>query len=253
MSGIGSSPAAHVRPLGLSAFVRCKNEEEYIVASLLSAYRVFDEVLVILNHSTDRTRELVEDLLSDHPKIRVIEYPHACSPAGADYHERVLRDPGSSLARYYNWCIEQTRFSHVCKWDGDMIATPELEVARTLIEKSDVVMFDGYDVMGQPTTDLEARIFRHDPRRARYVDWDLYEVLQHDYAGVARIDAKCYLHMKLVKREWVHQQWTSPNLLATRAFPQTGAVSAASGLWSRLRRLRDYLRRRVATSGGARS
>ena len=46
-----------MRPIGLSAFVRCQNEEEYIVASLLSGYRVFDEILVILNHSTDRTRD----------------------------------------------------------------------------------------------------------------------------------------------------------------------------------------------------
>ncbi len=255
MSGNTSSPAVATqgRPLGLSAFVRCKNEEEYIVASLLSAYRVFDEVLVILNHSTDRTRELVEDLLPDHPKIRVIEYTHACSAPGADYHEQVQREPMSSLARYYNWCVEQTRFSHVCKWDGDMIATPEFEVARSMIEKADVVMFDGYDVMGQPTTDLEPRIFRYDPAHARYVDWDLYEVLQHDYASVARIEAKCYLHMKLVKREWVHQQWTLPNLLATREFPQTGAVSAASGWRARLRRLLGFLRRIVASRKGARS
>jgi glycosyltransferase involved in cell wall biosynthesis len=240
------------RPAGLSAFVRCKNEEEYIVASLLSAYRVFDEILVILNNSTDRTRELVEDLLPDHPKIRIVEYPSECSPAGAGYNERVQRNPASSLARYYNWCVEQTRFSHVCKWDGDMIATPEFEVARSLIDEADVVLFDGYDVIGRPTTDLEPRIFRHDPAHARYVDWDLYEILQHDYARIRRIEAKCYLHMKLVKREWVHESWSSPNLLATREFPKMGAVPVATGWRTWMRRLRDSMRRRMASSGGAR-
>jgi hypothetical protein len=59
--------------------------------------------------------------------------------------------------------------------------------------------------------------------------------------------------MKLVKREWVHQHWSSPNLLATREFPKMGAVSAASGWRSWVRRLRDFLRRRIASPGGARS
>jgi glycosyltransferase involved in cell wall biosynthesis len=246
--------AAAGRPPGLSAFVRCKNEQEYIVASLLSAYRVFDEIVVILNNSTDRTRELVEDLLPDHPKIRVLDYPHECSPIGPGYHERVLREPMSSLARYYNWCLEHTRFSHVCKWDGDMVATPEFEHARPLIEGADVVLFDGYDVLGQATTDLEARIFRYDPRRARYVDWDMYEVLQHDYGRQVRVPAKCYLHMKLVKREWVHRTWSSPNLLATRSVPETGAAPAPAGIGPRIRswarRLRHALRQ--STQGATR-
>ena len=212
-----------MRPIGLSAFVRCKNEEEYIVASLMSAYRVFDEMVVILNNSTDRTRELVEDLIRDHPKIRMIEYPHECQPIGPGYHQRILTTPDSSLAKYYNWCVEQTTFSHVCKWDGDMIATPRLEQVRQLIPASDVVLFDGHDVLGQDTTDLEPRIFRYNPARARYVDWDLYEVLEHNYSNASAVAQKCYLHMKLVKKEWVHKTWSSPNLLAIRSVPQTGA------------------------------
>jgi glycosyltransferase involved in cell wall biosynthesis len=59
--------------------MRCKNEEEYIVASILSIYRIFDEIVVVLNNSADRTRELIEDLLPDHPKIRLLEYANAFS------------------------------------------------------------------------------------------------------------------------------------------------------------------------------
>jgi glycosyltransferase involved in cell wall biosynthesis len=211
--------AASPRPIGLSAFVRCKNEQEFIVASLMSGYRVFDEIVVILNNSTDKTRELVEDLIADHPKIRLLEYSEECASVGAGYHERVLAAPNASLARYYNWCLEQTRFSHVCKWDGDMIATPELERVRALITSFDMVLFDGYDVLGQETTSMEPRIFKFDPQRAKYVDWDLYEVIDHNYGKLAYVQQKCYLHMKLVKREWLHETWTSPNLLATRSPP----------------------------------
>jgi len=213
-----------MRPLGLSAFVRCKNEEEYIVASLLSAYRVFDEIVVVLNNSTDRTRELVEDLMLDHPKIRLLDYPNECVPAGVGYHEKAIENPDGSLARYYNWCLEQTTFSHVCKWDGDMIAIPTFEQVKEALDSYDVVAFDGHDVLGEYTTDCESRIFRYNPQRARYVDWDLYEILEHDYHKLRRIDDKCYVHMKLVKAEWVHRQWQCPNDLATRSVPHTGRV-----------------------------
>jgi glycosyltransferase involved in cell wall biosynthesis len=214
------------RPTGISAFVRCRNEEEYIVASLLSSYRVFDEIVVILNNSTDGTRALVEDLMTDHPKIRLTEYPQECAPAGPGYRAIVEQHPERSLARYYNWCLEQTRFSHVCKWDGDMIALPSFGGVRDMIANDDVIAFSGWDVLDQPTVDYEARIFRYDPARTRYVDWDLYEVLQHGYAQLARFDPKCYLHMKLVKREWVHRQWVSPNDFATSAYPASREGSA---------------------------
>lgn len=236
------------RPLGLSAFLRCKNEEEYIVACILSAYRVFDEIVVILNNSTDRTRELVEDLMTDHPKIRLTDYANECAPAGPGYLEIVQRHPERSLAAYYNWSLQQTRFSHVCKWDGDMIALPAFAGVRELIAANDVVAFSGYDVLDLPTVDYEARIFRYDPAHTRYEDWDLYEVLKHEYPRVTRFEPRCYLHMKLVKREWVHREWTSPNDLAVQPFPAPGSGSAGATRVQRLRRLLGRVWRRATSS-----
>jgi glycosyltransferase involved in cell wall biosynthesis len=233
-----------MRPLGLSAFVRCKNEEEYIVASLLSVYRVFDELVVVLNNSTDQTRDLVSDLMADHPKIKLIEYSSECSPIGPGYIDRVRQTPSASLALYYNWCVEQTSFSHVCKWDGDMIATPVFEQVRNRLKLADTISFDGYDVIGEKSTDLEARIFRYDPLRAQYRDWDLYEVLHHDYQRNDLVREKCYLHMKLAKREWVHRSWSNPNDLATRSVPETGGQKKGARhlIWHVMRRLRSITR-----------
>jgi len=219
-----------MRPIGLSAVMRCKNEEEYVVASILSIYRIFDEIVVVLNNSTDRTRNLIEELLPDHPKVRLLEYLSECSRVGPGYYENVLAKPETSLAKYYNWCLDQTKFSHVCKWDGDMIATPVLEQVRALVESSDVILFDGYDVLGDHTTDLEPRIFKYDPARAKYVDWDLYEILEHNYAKISSVREKCYLHMKLVKKEWINKKWSNPNLLATRSVPETGARAESKQL-----------------------
>jgi glycosyltransferase involved in cell wall biosynthesis len=231
-----------MRPIGLSAVIRCKNEEEYVVASIMSIYRIVDEIVVILNNSSDRTRSLIEGLIRDHPKIRLLEYSNECSPIGVGYYERVLAKPAASLAKYYNWCVEQTTFSHVCKWDGDMIATPDFEQVGALIESSDVVMFDGYDVLGEKTTDLEPRIFKFDLAHARYVDWDLYEVLEHDYAKVSQVAQKCYVHMKLVKKEWINRCWSNPNLRAKRSVPETGARSASkSSITAWIRRITKSL------------
>ena len=236
-----------MRPIGLSAFVRCKNEEEYVVASIMSIYRFVEEIVVVLNNSTDRTRELIESLLHDNPKIRLLEYANECSAIGPGYHERVIAKPETSIASYYNWCLAQTKFSHVCKWDGDMIATPVFGEVRRLIESSDVVLFDGYDVLGQDTTDLEARIFRYDPARTRYVDWDLYEILEHDYAKMSRVQQKCYLHMKLLKKEWINKQWCNPNHLATRSVPETGAPAARKSLVENfIKRIAQGFRRQSA-------
>jgi glycosyltransferase involved in cell wall biosynthesis len=240
-----------MRPLGLSAFIRCKNEEEYIVASITSAYRVFDEIVVILNNSTDRTRVLVQDLMTDYPKIRLMDYGHECAPAGAGYLARVEKEPDRSLAKYYNWCMEQTTFSHVCKWDGDMIALPTFERIRDHFGSNDVVSFDGYDVLGRPTTNLEPRIFRYDPVHTRYEDWELYEVLKHEYQTLHIFKEKCYLHMKLVKKEWLHRQWVSPNDAATRSAPGPGADvvtmqrKSRGAVW-----LHNQLRRLLRALGG---
>jgi glycosyltransferase involved in cell wall biosynthesis len=219
-----------MRPIGLSAVMRCKNEEEYVVASILSIYRIFDEIVVILNNSTDRTRKLIEDLLSDHPKIRLLEYANECSPIGPGYYERILTKPEASLAKYYNWCLDQTSFSHVCKWDGDMIAIPIFEQVRALIKSSDVVIFDGYDVLGEHTSDPEPRIFKYDAAHARYVDGDFYEVLEHNYRKISYMQQKCYLHMKLVKKEWINRRWTYPSYAATQSAPETGVRAASQTL-----------------------
>jgi glycosyltransferase involved in cell wall biosynthesis len=228
-----------MRPIGLSAILRCKNEEEFIVSSILSTYRVFDEIIVILNNSTDRTRGLVDVLARDHAKIRLLDYFVEISPSGSNYYENLRARPESSSAKFYNWCMEQTSFSHVCKWDGDMVATREFERVRALVDSSDVVIFDGYDVLGEHTTDPEPRIFKYDPERAKYVDLDFYQALEHSYTKVSYMEQKCYVHMKLLKKEWLRRRWSHPSLPPTR--PGSEARTRAVGrsfLTTRISRLR---------------
>jgi glycosyltransferase involved in cell wall biosynthesis len=232
-------PGVDRRP-GISAFIRCRNEEEFIAASVISANDVFDEIVVILNRSTDGTRGIVEDLVTDRPKIRITFWNEEVSPSGPGYSDAIAARPGSSLAKYYNWCLEQTTLEYVCKWDGDMVALPPLHTVRQHLGKQDVVLFNGYDVLGKPTTDFEPRIFRYNPARARYSDWDLYEYLDHDYDRCVSIAEMCYVHMKLVKRDWWHREWRSPNDAATRPFPSRKKSLPRLTAWQRLRRLLGF-------------
>ena len=146
----------------------------------------------------------------------------------------------------YNWCVEQTSFGHICKWDGDMIATPVFEQVSILIKSSEVVWFDGYDVLGKHTTDLEPRIFKYDPVHAKYVDLNFYQALEYDYSNITCMEQKCYVHMKLLKKEWINKPWSHPNFPHTRSVSETGERTASQSLLTtRIRRIPRGLWRRT--------
>ena len=50
------------RPTGLSAFVRCKNEEEFLRASLVSIDRFVDEIVIVFNDSSDGSRAIAAEI-----------------------------------------------------------------------------------------------------------------------------------------------------------------------------------------------
>jgi hypothetical protein len=43
----------------------------------------------------------------------MVTYGAECAAAGPGDHETVRECPEGSLAKYFNWCLEQIRFSHV--------------------------------------------------------------------------------------------------------------------------------------------
>ena len=115
---------------GITAMVRVKNEEKNIVRSIESILPYFDEILVVDNASTDRTKELVMDLAKkshSHSVIRVLSYPFAVARCGSE-HAQTSQSSVHSLAFYYNWCLSQCETSHVVKWDADMILINDLVV-----------------------------------------------------------------------------------------------------------------------------
>ena len=97
------------RKKGISAFIRVKNEEEFIMPCILSIVDFFDEIVIALNQSTDNTRSILESLKID--KIKIYDYPFKLHPNGQTHREC----SASSLkdnSYYYNWLLMITRTQH---------------------------------------------------------------------------------------------------------------------------------------------
>ena len=103
--------------------IRVKNEEANIVRCIESIQPYFDEILVVDNASTDRTKELVTAIAQkyhNHSVIRILSYPFAIARCGYE-HAETSESSVHNLTFYYNWCLSQCRMSHVVKWDADMV------------------------------------------------------------------------------------------------------------------------------------
>ena len=112
------------RKKGVCAMLRVKNEEDNIQAVLLSCLKVFDEIVVVDNNSNDATLAIVSIVRATHPsfaeKIKVYSYPFDVARCGQENYD-CPENSVHSLAYYYNYCLSLCSFSHIFKWDGDMI------------------------------------------------------------------------------------------------------------------------------------
>ena len=110
---------------GISAMLRVKNEAINIKKVIQCCLRVFDEVVVIDNNSSDQTVEIVESFKDEIPadqgsKIKIYHYAfdvRKCGQENFDCDENSTH----SLAYFYNFAMSKCSFSHIFKWDGDMI------------------------------------------------------------------------------------------------------------------------------------
>lgn len=114
--------SANIKPKGVSAMLRIKNEETTIVSCLETIIFAFDEIVVIDNASTDKTVELVNKFTGESPlgyKIKLHHYQFSVARCGVD-HQSTPENSVHNLAYYYNWCVSKCSFNSICKWDADM-------------------------------------------------------------------------------------------------------------------------------------
>jgi hypothetical protein len=194
------------RKPGVSAFLRVRNEEEFIAACLYSIYPFFDEILVALNNCTDKTPEIVRSL--HLPNIKVYDYPfklHHNGPGHNAIPEHSLYDN----SYYYNWLLAKTSYSHACKWDGDMIALSSLlsPTFKKNVLESNVLFITGVNISGESMSHIssgapfstEPRFFKVE-KHTYYRQGELTQHLTHNHESkIIREQIPAFLHFKNVK------------------------------------------------------
>ena len=96
----------HKRKNGISVLIACQNEEALITLCIISFLDFGDELIVVDNGSTDRTKEVVRDLASMYShKIKFFDVPELPDL----YHNRQFAFSQSS----YRWIV---------RVDGDFVA-----------------------------------------------------------------------------------------------------------------------------------
>ena len=202
--------------------LRIKNEDQFIKPCIESILPWFDEVVVCLQNCTDNTEEIVRSF--DNPKIKIHLYDTDSWPNGDGYINQDATSP-YSRTYFYNWCLDKTNYSHVCKWDGDMVAMDWLgdQVRHLLHIGSDSISFKGVDIVGEKMRHVgnrmycatETRIFKKH-NDTKYINGAKCEKLSTHHGTTMDMGQAAYLHFK----------WAKPLSNATQAWPDDWRESA---------------------------
>lgn len=201
------------RPAGISCMLRVKNEAEFIEASLRSVKDFFDEIVIVYNLCTDGTEAAVARAVERWGirNVREYQYPFAVFSCWKDHGEYNTCTSIHSPAYYTNWCRSLTRYSHVCRWDGDNVALPEMvtEAYKNRVLRCNVIRDRGQDIcLDLKHTDvnrtmvLEAHFYRVN-YHTRTVQTPYCEVFKHGWkGGIETVDEPTFLHLKMAKKEY---------------------------------------------------
>ena len=106
---------------GISILLRIKNEESTIKNAILSIVDLVDEIIVVNNMSTDRTKDIIMDLESKYENIYCYNYNLIIPKVGIEHIKYINNNSENTLGTYYNWCLSKATKRYCIKWDGDFI------------------------------------------------------------------------------------------------------------------------------------
>ena len=111
---------------GVSAFMRIRNGEDFLEASIRTHIDAFDEIVAVYNQCTDSTPDILARLAQEYgPKLRLFHYADRVYPAGTKEHAAEPADSPNSLVNYYNFALSRTRYAIATKLDDDHLAIPD--------------------------------------------------------------------------------------------------------------------------------
>jgi len=200
---------------GISAFMRIRNGEDFLEATIRTHIQYFDEIVAVYNQCTDRTEEILLKLYREFPeKLRIFHYLDRVYPVGSMEHAKTPPNSPNSIVNYYNFALAQTRFQVVTKLDDDHIAfEPHLaQVKANIIEQKyqlkEILCFSGLNLY----RDREGKIgiYPFDPISGRG-DIGFFRVTENMFftfdrrferspQGHRRFVGYLYFHMKYLKK-----------------------------------------------------
>ena len=113
------------RPPGISAYMRIKNEQQFVRLAIESHLPFYDEIVAVYNDCTDATPQILRDLAAKYPqKIKVFHYLPKVVPVATKEHAKTPTDSVHSTANYYNYALSKTTYRVAAKLDADHLAIP---------------------------------------------------------------------------------------------------------------------------------
>ena len=80
-----------------------------------------DEIIVVNNMSTDKTKDIIMDLESKYENIYCYNYNLIIPRVGTDHIKAINNNSINTIGCYYNWCLSKATKRYCIKWDGDFI------------------------------------------------------------------------------------------------------------------------------------
>ena len=222
------------RKPGISAYMRIKNEEQFVRLSILSHIDYYDEIIACYNDCTDNTEAILLDLAKQYPhKLKVYHYLPKVNPPHSKEHTQTPDDSVHGLANYYNYALSKTTYQVAVKLDADHLAipcklTPLLATIRRDMAtgKQKIYMFSGinlgldlYSVIGiiennpfSGVNDInyhpvnEQTVY-HQSRKIESFNKTYRRSLETEYMGIM------YFHLKALKKDYA-----GPKQVARRKF-----------------------------------
>jgi len=193
---------------GVSAIVRIKNEDEFIIPSLLSTQDFFDEFIIILNKCTDKTEELLR--LLNLPNAKIYYYNEDVVPAGP---ESLGLDANSvnHIVYYTNYCISLSNNNWIYRWDADHIATSVFFDLKHLIKSDKYTSIEdrGFDIVGPQCNMLGSQqMCSFEKRLVKIVSGFKYVISP---SRMSEMPNSCGLSYRIEDPTFLHLKWCSKN------------------------------------------
>ena len=221
-----------LRPPGISAYMRIKNEQEFVRLAIESHIDFYDEIIAVYNDCSDNTEMILRDLATKHPqKIKVFHYLPKVVPMKTKEHAQTPTESVHSMANYSNYALSQCSYRVVVKLDADHLAipcklAPLIKTIRTdmAADKLKVYTFSGINLIRDQSDNLavcpnlrcmfsgSGDIFYHQthtggifyqiPRHERFKFPDKKPPHhEHHYMGIM------YFHLKLLKKKFIEPHY----------------------------------------------